>query len=256
MRRCTVDPRRCSRAERPRTRCAGTPRSPTLAAYARSVARPGRTPPRTRRPATRTDGRTALPSQRRAAAEPGRPPQESESVATPVDGSKRRARRSRSARGAGPREVRRKGHISTRPRPTTRPTTRPTASHHAGCGDPDRRAIGVRRSRIGPRTPFPDRRLEPPAGTRNLVDGGSVAVAQRRWSGMCPSRGSVGTSTGTVSGYFSPVPVLSTTTSSRSDSQPPSRSCLAAAMQAAPSGQMKVLRVRPGPRPRRAAPRR
>src|SRR3981189_654832 len=58
-------------------------------------------------------------------------------------------------------------------------------------------------------------------------------------AGMRPSLASTGTSTDTVSGYFTPVPVLRTTTSSSSLSHPASRNCAAAAKQAAPSGQMK-----------------
>ena len=74
--------------------------------------------------------------------------------------------------------------------------------------------------------------------------------------GITPSRGSTGTSTTHVSGYFSPVPVLSTTTCSCSPIQPLSRSSRAAAKHAAPSGQTHAPSAAARCRARRGSPRR
>ena len=57
---------------------------------------------------------------------------------------------------------------------------------------------------------------------------------------MRPSAGTSSGRAGTVRGYFSPAPVLTTTTSSPDASQPSRRSRATAAKHAAPSGQTQV----------------
>ena len=87
--------------------------------------------------------------------------------------------------------------------------------------------------------------------------GGLTSEGGRPGRGLCPAAGDVpgqpprrtcpvrrggqraGPSCGIVCGYFSPVPVFSTTTWSASASHPDSRNWRTAVTQAAPSGQMK-----------------